>query len=142
MTINGIATINFPCVPGTKNMGAKETIVVSTPNTTGTHTSLVPSMAPVTPCLSLACLLSMFSATTIASSTTMPSTKMNARSEIMLIVTSKAGISAKAPMNETGMPIATHNASLRRMNRAKTTKTSKRPDKAFSTSRRVRLRRV
>ena len=47
----------------------------------------------------------------MASSTTIPSTTMNANSEIMLIDTSSVGIIQNVPRNEIGMPRLTQNAS-------------------------------
>ena len=64
---------------------------------------------------------------------------MNENRDIMLIDTSKTGITAIAPRNEIGMPIVTQNASRSRMNNASTTKTSTSPVIAFFTSRSMRL---
>ena len=52
----------------------------------------------------------MFSPTTIASSTTIPSTTMKAKSEIMFTDAPKKGIRKSAPRNEVGIPQATQNA--------------------------------
>ncbi|GIT05259.1 MAG: hypothetical protein CM1200mP29_06700 [Verrucomicrobiota bacterium] len=61
----------------------------------------------------------MFSPMRMASSTTMPSTTINANSEIMLIDTSSEGISQNVPRNEIGMPRLTQKASRKRKNSAK-----------------------
>ena len=69
----------------------------------------------------------MFSPTTIASSTTMPSTMINANSVIMLTDTPSVGISISAPMNEIGMPIVTQKATRSSRNRPRQIMTSARP---------------
>ena len=84
----------------------------------------------------------MFSPTTMASSTTMPSTTMKAKREIRLIVTSKVGISRMAPRKETGIPRATQPASLRRRKRARTRNTSTNPVRPLRSSRESRSRRI
>ena len=80
----------------------------------------------------------MFSPTTIASSTTIPSTRMKANSDITLIVTSTYGSRASAPMNETAMPTDTQRASRSFRNRASTRNTSRRPSRPLSSSTRSR----
>ena len=69
----------------------------------------------------------MFSPTTMASSTTIPSTRTNANSEIMLTETPKAGISAMAPRNESGIPRLTQKASRSSRKSASATNTSTNP---------------
>ena len=82
------------------------------------------------------------SPTTIASSTTMPSTSKNANSEIRLMLTSRAGITIAAPRNATGIPIATHSASRNCKNNASSTSTINPPCIALVTSKSMRPRRI
>ncbi len=84
----------------------------------------------------------MFSPTMMASSTTMPSTRMKANSEIRLIDTSSVGISARAPRKEIGIPSDTQAASRSRRNSASTSATSAKPARPFLSSRSSRLRRM
>ena len=56
---------------------------------------------------------------------------MNANSDMMLTVTSLAGISMIAPRNEIGIPRLTQNASLSSRKRASMMKTSTNPDRPF-----------
>ena len=82
----------------------------------------------------------MFSPTTIASSTTIPSATINANIEIMLIVTSIDGRNRKQPMNEIGIPIVTQNASLNSRNSPNITMTRASPRAAFFRSNPSRCR--
>ena len=129
----------LPVTPDTNSIGVNAAIVVSTPKITGTMTSYVPRIAALVPLPVRVCVLWMFSPTTIASSTTMPSTRMNANSDIMLIETSNTGISAIEPRKDTGMPSVTHSASRRRRNSASTTNTIAKPVIALLASRSIRL---
>ncbi len=52
----------------------------------------------------------MFSPTTIASSTTIPSERIKAKSETIFNETSNTGISQKAPRKDIGMPIVVQKA--------------------------------
>ena len=81
----------------------------------------------------------MFSPTTIASSTTIPRTRMNEYTVTILSDVPCSGMRAIAPKNVTGIPSVTQKASRGRKNSAKTTKTSSRPVSPFSTSRPTRL---
>ena len=83
--------VGVPIVPGMNSIGRKATIVVSTAKITGLDIWLAPRVAASRPSFRPGPLCRwwwMFSATTMASSTTMPSTMMNAKSEIMLTDTS------------------------------------------------------
>ena len=80
----------------------------------------------------------MFSPATIASSTTMPSARMKANRLTMLMETPSTGMKMKVPMNATGMPIVTQNASLNSRNRLSSTSTRHRPMKPFFSSRSMR----
>ena len=65
--------------------------------------------------------------TTMASSTTIPSTRMNANSEIRLIVILNNGITKNVPRKETGIPILTHIAREGLRNSVRITSTSANP---------------
>ena len=69
----------------------------------------------------------MLSPTTIASSTTMPSTSKNAKVDNKFSETSFAGSSAKAPRKLTPIPTVTHSATLGSRVRIKIMKTSSSP---------------
>ena len=67
----------------------------------------------------------------MASSTTIPSTRMNANRLIMLMVTSVTGSTAKAPRKATAMPRITQPAILRCRNRPRMMSTSTAPSAMF-----------
>ena len=69
----------------------------------------------------------MFSPTMMASSTTMPSTRRNAKLETMFVDTPSPGINAIAPRNAIGIPRLTQRASRISRNNVSTTRTSTRP---------------
>ena len=69
----------------------------------------------------------MFSPVTMASSTTMPSTRMKANRLMMLMVTPSQGSRASAPAKVMGMPTHTQTATEKRRNRASSTNTSRPP---------------
>ena len=73
----------------------------------------------------------MRSPTTIASSTTIPSTKINAITVIVEMVISNIGRKASVPSRATGIPTATHIAILNFKNRVRMIKTKTRPPPAF-----------
>ena len=83
----------------------------------------------------------MLSPMMIASSTTMPSTTMNANKLMVLMETPTAalGSSMKAPMKATGRPTATQMAMRRRRNRPKMMNTRAAPAAKFSSIRLMRL---
>ena len=66
-----------------------------------------------------------------ASSTTIPSTRINVKRDNKLIETSKYGNIINAPINEIGIPSETQNASLGLRNKANITNTRNRPSLAF-----------
>ena len=136
--MSGNSPVTLPMMPGTNSIGAKAAMVVSTPKVTGASTSSVPRTAALVRFPVRTCVVWMFSPTTMASSTTMPSTKMNANSEIILIDWSNSPMQAIAPRNEIGMPRVTQNANRMRRNRVNTTKTSTKPERAFLSSRLMR----
>ena len=67
----------------------------------------------------------------MASSTTMPSTRIKPITVSVEMLMSVAGSTAMAPMSATGMPMATHIASLNSKNSARMTNTSIRPPPAL-----------
>ena len=69
----------------------------------------------------------MFSPTTIASSTTIPRTKMKVNKDIILIDTSNKGSNQNPPMKDIGMPSETQAANFGFKNKARTIRTSPRP---------------
>ena len=141
MMISGITCQIFPFQPGTNNIGPKAAIVVKTPNITGIETRFAPSTAPSTPGMPACWRAKILSPTTIASSTTIPRTRMNENSEIMLTDTPSIGIIAIAPRNDIGMPIDTQIASRNRRKSASTAKTRNSPLRALRNSRSMRPRR-
>ncbi len=138
MTTAGNSRKILPITPGTKNIGLKAAMVVRMAKVTGTAISLAPridaSSLPMPRCM----WPKAFSPTTMASSTTMPSVMIRAKSVIMLIDRSSPGISRKAPMKEMGMPRDTQNDSRGSRNRARMMMTSTPPSLALRTSRSMR----
>ena len=94
----------FPRAPSTRIIGENVTMVVRTANITGVATWYVPLNAasdlPSPRCLNM----KIFSPTIIASSTTIPKTKIKVNREIMLMDTSNNGNNQKPPMNDIGIP--------------------------------------
>ena len=124
-------------MPGTNIIGMNAATVVRTAKVTGLAISLAPSMAPRSPSPCSSWWRWMFS-TMIASSTTIPSTRVKANSEMTLADTSSDGIIAMAPRNEIGMPRLTQKASRSSRNSVSTMKTSTNP---LAPVRSIRLRR-
>ncbi len=81
----------------------------------------------------------MFSPTTMASSTTMPSDTMNANSEIMFSDTPNWGRAQNAPRKLMAMPRLTHSASRNCSVSARHRNTRIRPATPFFSSRSMRL---
>ena len=77
----------------------------------------------------------MFSPTTIASSTTIPMARMKAKSDIRLIDTPSADITAKVPTKDTAIPTATQKASRISRKSVSASSTSASPRNPFLTSR-------
>ena len=140
ITTNGITLMNFPIVPLTKTSGRNAATVVRTENMTGRPTSMVPSIAASIYGLFICLCVYTFSPTIIASSTTIPSARMNANRESMLIEASRPGISSSAPRNDIGMPSITHMASLICRNSPRMINIRTRPMTAFLSSRLSLLR--
>ncbi len=85
-------------------------MVVRMLKVTGRAISRTPRMAAARGVMPRCRYSKTFSPTTMASSTTMPSTTRKANIEIMLMLTPTSGNSARPPTNETTMPIITQKA--------------------------------
>ena len=152
ITVNGMSAISVPKRPPITTSDQKAITVVSVAENTGANmrraafSAATAGGSPRTRARWSAC-----SPTTMASSTTMPSVMMSAKSEIMLIVSPAAHISAMAASSATGMPAATQNAvrALRKRNRSPTTSrspvaalSSRMPMRPVMCSARVRMRSI
>ena len=115
--------------PSPNRNGTNTAIVVNTPKVAGIATRLTPriTLSVVWPCSSISSWA--LSPITMASSTTIPSTKMKANKLITLIVTStnSIGITNKVPKKQTGNPIITQKAKRTRKNNANIKNTSMAP---------------
>ena len=127
ITVKGMSAISVPKRPPMTTSDQKAITVVSVAETTGANmrdaarSAAIWGGSPKARARKSAC-----SPTTMASSTTMPSVMMSAKSEIMLIVTPAAPMKAIAASSATGMPAATQSAvrALRKRNRSPTTSAS------------------
>ncbi len=152
ITVNGISAIRLPNRPPTATSPKNAITVVTVAENTGAailiaaFSAAVTESSPRTRWRQSAC-----SPTTIASSTTIPSVMISAKSEIMLIVSPPSHISAIADRSATGMPAATQNAVRAFRNRNRSATTSASPITALSTrmpirpviaSERVRIRSI
>ena len=135
ITMTGMTLKIFPIEPGTKSIGMNAATVVKTANTMGVDISQAPSMAPRNPCPWCCWCVWMFSPTTMASSTTIPNTRMKAKMDKTLMETSNVGINQIAPRNEIGIPRLVQNANRRSRNRASEIKTSTKPPSPLRSSR-------
>ena len=79
----------------------------------------------------------MFSPTTIASSTTIPRTKIKANNEIMFILVSKIGINIMPPAKLIGIPIIIQNAKSILKNIASVINTKSSPSQRFFINRSI-----
>jgi len=120
----GITTMNLPSAPGIKNIGEKAMSVVSTVTSTGPATSLKPSTAASTGFLPSSRCRLIFSAIMMASSTSIPKTRIIAESVITSSATSNKGSKATAPKRLTGIPMATQKAVRKFRNMASMARTS------------------
>ena len=127
MTIHGICRQMFPLTPCTPNIGMKAIIVVNTPKAATLITSQVPRGAARWAGSPASIRSFTRSPTTIASSVTIPSTRMKANSEIMLIEMSPCGSAIRAPAKAIGIPSATWKASAGRRNSARAMYTRMKP---------------
>ena len=116
-----------PMSPSTASIGENVTIVVRTAKNTGVATCIAPLTAASTEFIPRSLNNAIFSPTTIASSTTIPSTKMKVNNDNILIERSRGPNNQKPPMKEIGIPRETQNANLGFKNNARTIITSIRP---------------
>ena len=124
----------IPNGPDTISMGENAAMVVNTPNVAGIATFLTPAItfSALWPFLSISEYAD--SPMIMASSTTIPSTRINANRLSMLIDTPtiSSGITNKVPRKQTGKPTMTQNASLIFKNKESTKKTRSAPKNMFS----------
>ena len=111
-------------------------IVIST----GGPISIAPSMAASEGLLSISWCAKIFSPTTIASSTTIPSTKINANREIILILVSIEGIAIIAPAKLSGIPIIIQKDKSIRKKSDSVKKTNPSPSQRFFINKSIRSR--
>ena len=136
MSMVGKYTINLPIIPGQNNRGKNGASVVSVPASTGTKTSpaaiLVAALIGIRPLPSTK-ILCVFSITTMASSTIIPSPNNNAKSTIKLSVTwvptirSAAGKNTNATNILSGTLNATKNALVTPIKNMSTINTNRKP---------------
>ena len=127
ITTNGKIRHMPPISPSTASIGEKVTIVVKTAKNTGVATCIAPLTAASTEFIPRSLNSAIFSPTTIASSTTIPKTRINVNNDNILMDRSKGPNNQKPPMNEIGIPRETQKASLGFKNNAKTMITSMSP---------------
>ena len=133
ITVNGISAIIEPKAPPTNTSPTKASTVVMVEEKTGAAmrcAALIEAITGVSPLCRA--LKSACSATTMASSTTMPSAMISAKSDIMLMVSPAAYITPTAASMATGIPIATQNAVRALKNRNSISSTSPSPITPFS----------
>ena len=138
MRMIGRAPHISPIPPGMKSNGTNAATDVRTAKVNGTTIRRVPRIAAATPGVPRLRSAWMLSATTMASSTTMPMARTNENREIVLIARSSANITASAPMPEMRSPTATHTASRISRKRPSAMRTSNRPRRPFLRSRAAR----
>jgi hypothetical protein len=131
ITMIGTTRVMRPMGPGRKASGANAATVVSTPNVTGTTMVWAPRIAPNSFLPIFDCWVWVFSPTTMASSTTIPSTTMKPSRETKLTDIPRWGITATAPRKEMGMPRLTHMARRSRRNSARMRTTRRKPPRAL-----------
>ncbi len=119
--------MNSEVDPLTKIQGKNAITVVITPNKTGLATSCAPAIDAFTPPPIRLASLCMPSPTTIASSTTIPSTSKNANVESMFKDTPTDPSKTKAPAYAVAIPTATQNATTGLRVNNNTIMTSTRP---------------
>ena len=100
----------MPAIPGTKRIGRKTTRVVRVDTTIGVETSCAPLMDDALPSSPSSLKRKIFSRTTTALSTTIPTARVSPDKEIIFRLTSETSMMLKVAMMEIGMVIATINA--------------------------------
>ena len=112
ITTQVMCRVNSEVEPLTNIQGKKASIVVMTPNTTGLATSWAPAIDALTPPPIRLASLCIPSPTTIASSTTIPSTSKNAKVDSMFRDTPTDPNSTNAPAYAVAIPTATQKATM------------------------------
>ena len=135
----GRLRITLPIIPVPESSGQKAATVVRTAKITGRPSSVAPSTAALRGLKPSSRFRKIFSPMTMASSTTMPSTIISAKSEIMFIDTSKSGKSHNPARKEIGIPRVTQKASCRFKKSPSRMLTRIRPMAMFFSSRSIRL---
>ena len=124
----------IPNGPDTISIGENAAIVVNTPKVAGIATFLTPAitLSVLWPFLSISEYAD--SPIIMASSTTIPSTRMNANRLNMLMDTPTIsnGMTSNVPKKHTGSPTITQNANLILRNNESTKKTNSAPKNMFS----------
>ena len=138
MMMIGRARHTSPTPPGMNSNGTKATTDVRTAKVRGTLIRRAPRIAAATPGVPRLRSYWMCSATTMASSTTIPMARTKENRLMVLIATSRAIMTARAPIPETARPTATHRASRIWRKRLRAISTSSRPRIPFLRSRSAR----
>ena len=117
------------CAPPTINIGTKAAIVVNTPKVAGIATFLAPAITASTDLPRFSISLYALSPMIMASSTTMPSTRIKPNKLIMLIETLNIGSGniAMAPRKHTGIPTITQKAIRNSRNKVRASNTKNAP---------------
>ena len=114
-----------PAIPGTNRMGKNTTSVVKVETTTGTATSLAPKIEAVFRSEPSSRNRNMFSNTTTASSTTIPTARVKPDKEMILRLKSAKSITMNVVMMETGIDIAIMRAERPLRKKARSISTTK-----------------
>ena len=151
ITVKGMSLMRSPKRPPMMTRPQKAITVVSVAQNTGSAMRRAAVSAAFTGSMPRCARWSACSPTTMASSTTIPSVMISAKSEIILSVMPKAYISASAASIATGIPAATQKAVRALRNRNSSTSTRPRPVSPLSSrmssrpliaSARVRIRSI
>ena len=126
-TTAGICQTILPAMPPKAIRGANASMVVRAAAVTAGAISAAPARAASAGAKPPACLTAMRSATTTASSTTMPNTMTNPVKATRLRVMPSGLSSMRPPVNTMGMPTSIQSAALGRTNRNNTPATSRAP---------------
>ena len=113
-----------PAIPGTKRIGKNTTKVVKVETTTGTATSRAPMIDAVLRSAPSSLKRKIFSSTTTASSTTIPTARVRPDKDMIFRLKSAKSITMKVVIIETGIEIAIMSAERplrRKANRINTT---------------------
>ncbi len=133
VTVKASSLNNCPAIPTTKTMGRNTAIVVSVEATIALDTSSAPSPAASSADFPSSLCLKMFSITTIALSTSIPTPSANPPSDIMFIDSPPKYMNVKTTMIDIGMLNVTIAEALKFLKNTKSTrKASTPPCKAAS----------